>query len=70
MMIQYRTDHRLCYGGPRRGMTRADGSDRHGGDHVDSGNSGRYGKYVITQPRLLTELAHHDFTNVPVSPSR
>ena len=24
----------------------------------------KYGKYVITRPRLLTELAHHDFTDV------
>ena len=25
---------------------------------------GNYGKYVITEPRLITELAHHDFTDV------
>ena len=24
----------------------------------------RYGRYVITEPRLITELAHHDFTEV------
>lgn len=26
--------------------------------------TGKYGKYVITQPKLLTDLAHHDFTDV------
>jgi hypothetical protein len=25
---------------------------------------GKYGKYVITKPKLTTELAHHDFTDV------
>jgi hypothetical protein len=25
---------------------------------------GKYGKYVITRPKLTTELAHHDFTDV------
>ena len=24
----------------------------------------KYGRYVITRPRLMTELAHHDFTGV------
>ena len=25
---------------------------------------GKYGKYVVTRPKLITELAHHDFTDV------
>lgn len=27
-------------------------------------DGGVYGKYVITEPKLLTQLAHHDFTDV------
>lgn len=27
-------------------------------------DSSKYGKYVIKKPRLLTEMAHHDFTDV------
>jgi hypothetical protein len=26
--------------------------------------NGKYGKYLITDPKLVTELAHHDFTEI------